>query len=209
MESFLKAYINTAGEPNTNLLWGNLIHDYLSKIFSHPMILELGNNPSQLKMEIMTAFHKAVYDNWELMASLQIDPTFFFNEFKTNFLTNESDFVQQELIYYKNAYNDFEFICEKMLYSRHLGLQGKVDRLVRGKLNNQFSIYETKTGQSSQASSIFAFYQCMAYATMLKEYYPEQIDRLIIEYPRLDLRESVSTQELQYRRIISSIEDAE
>ena len=26
---------------------------------------------------------------------------------------------------------------------------------------------------------------------MLKEYYPEQIDRLIIEYPRLDLRKSV------------------
>ena len=77
---------------------------------------------------------------------------------------------------------------KRCLYSRHLGLQGKVDQLVRGKLNNQFSIYETKTGQSSQASSIFAFYQCMAYATMLKEYYPEQIDRLIIEYPRLDLR---------------------
>ena len=91
----------------------------------------------------------------------------------------------QEIQKYSTNYINFQFKCEQMVYSKFFGIQGRIDRLVHDIPLAKYSIYETKTGKSPRASQMTAFYQNMAYATILKEIYSGELDKILIEYPVL------------------------
>jgi DNA polymerase III delta prime subunit len=205
METYLRAYINTASEKNQNLIFGTIFHDFLALLYSSPEIYNIKRPTPQLHNFLMGLFQKALYSNWELITLSESSMEDLLEEFRMNYLANERDFLLQELAKYREIFGEFEFICEKMIYSRYLGIQGKIDRLVRNKNFTRFNIYETKTGTSSHSSTMFAYYQGLAYATMLKEYYPEQIDAIIIEYPRNTLNDRLKIQsfdEIELRKLL-------
>ncbi|QEE16661.1 AAA domain-containing protein [Promethearchaeum syntrophicum] len=189
MQSFLNIYINAYSRINENLLWGNLFHDYLSIIFSNPNLELWVKKRDILEKNVLTSFSKACYMNWGYFVSLRIDLDFILKEFQNNFLQNEIDFIQKELEKYSEEYGKYEIICEKMIYSKNLGIQGRIDRLIQTIPSSRFVIIETKTGTSPSSSQISAFYQSMAYATILQEYFPTKVDKLLIEYPRLSINE--------------------
>jgi superfamily I DNA and/or RNA helicase/CRISPR/Cas system-associated exonuclease Cas4 (RecB family) len=191
MQSFLNVYINAYSRINVNLLWGNLIHDYLSIIFSNSNLKILVKNPEKLKLQVISSFEKACYINWAYFITLKMDLGNVLREFKNNFLQNEVDFIIRELENYSKEYGNYEIICEKMIYSKYLGIQGRIDRLIQTIPSSQFVIIETKTGTSPSSSQITAFYQSMAYATILQEYFPSKVDKLLIEYPRLSINERI------------------
>jgi len=189
MQSFLSVYINAYSSLNENLLWGNLFHDYLSIIFSNPNLEIIVKQRVTLEQNVLTSFNKACYMNWGYFIALKIDLDLVLKEFKNNFLQNELDFIQRELENYSKEYGKYEIICEKMIYSKYLGIQGRIDRLIQTIPSSRFVIIETKTGTSPSSSQITAFYQSMAYATILQEYFPSKVDKLLIEYPRLSINE--------------------
>ncbi len=189
MQSFLNVYINAYSRLNENLLWGNLFHDYLSIIFSNSNLKIIVKQREILEQNILTSFNKACYMNWGYFVALKIDLDLVLKEFKSNFLQNELDFIQKELENYSKEYGKYEIICEKMIYSKYLGIQGRIDRLIQTIPSSRFVIIETKTGTSPSSSQITAFYQSMAYATILQEYFPSKVDKLLIEYPRLSINE--------------------
>ena len=189
MQSFLNVYINAYSRINVNLLWGNLFHDYLSIIFSNSNLEIIVKQREILEQNVLASFNKACYINWGYFVALKIDLSFVIGEFKSNYLENELDFIQRELENYSKEYGKYEIICEKMIYSKYLGIQGRIDRLIQTIPSSQFVIIETKTGTSPRSSQISAFYQSMAYATILQEYFPSKVDKLLIEYPRLSINE--------------------
>ena len=195
MQTYLKAYVSSSGEPNNNLLWGNIIHDYLSNIFESSAVKSGTLNPKALKDQINSAVIKACYQNWQLFVVLGKDVDEVIFEFSEQFLQKEILFVQQEMEKYTEEFGKFEFVCEKMIYSRNLGLQGRIDRLIQDRPFTRFSLYETKTGTSSHSSINNAYYQCLAYATILHEYYPSNAEKLFIEYPRNTLQERLIERE--------------
>ena len=194
MDTYLKAYINVKGNINENLLEGILFHEYFTGMFTSGQLNQIGNKSQPLQKAILSSYQKAIYNNWELMVTLNQEPENLFNDFKINFMENESTFITQEMIKYKQKYGTFEFICEKMIYSKQMGIQGKIDRLVRNQKSTHFALYETKTGTSTRSSQVYAYYQCLAYATMLREFYPDTLDAMYIEYPRNPLTERLQLQ---------------
>ncbi|MHA1601801.1 MAG: AAA domain-containing protein, partial [Promethearchaeota archaeon] len=188
MQTFLRVYVNSISDPNQNQLWGNIIHDYLSFIFSNS-IIQPGITLKQLEMEILAAFEKACYQNWINFVTLGKSVQSIIKEFKSNFLANEMEFILNEMEFYKKEYGDFSFICEKMVYSQYLGLQGRIDRLVHDIPFTKFRIYETKTGTSPKSSQQVAFYQAMSYALIILEQKRAELEKIVIEYPRLPLSE--------------------
>ena len=89
-----------------------------------------------------------------------------------------------------------------MIYSKNLGIQGRIDRLIQTIPSSQFIIIETKTGTSPSSSQITAFYQSMAYATILQEYFPSKVDKLLIEYPRLSINERISEYDYDEKELL-------
>ena len=189
MQSFLNVYINAYSRINENLLWGNLFHDYLSIIFNNSNLESIVKQRNILEKNVLSSFIKACYMNWGYFVALRIDLDVVLREFKNNFLQNEIDFIQRELENYSREYGKYEIICEKMIYSKNLGIQGRIDRIIQTIPSSRFVIIETKTGTSPRSSQISAFYQSMAYATILQEYFPSKVDKLLIEYPRLSINE--------------------
>ena len=43
MQSYLNTYLNVESAPNSALLWGNIFHDYLSLLYSNPIIYSNSN----------------------------------------------------------------------------------------------------------------------------------------------------------------------
>ncbi|MHA1767538.1 MAG: AAA domain-containing protein, partial [Promethearchaeota archaeon] len=191
MQSFLSVYVNAHSRINIHLLWGNLFHDYLSNIFSKSDLINFVEKRELLKKNVISSFHQACYENWAYFVTLRIDLEQILKEFKNNFLQNEIDFIQKEIEKYSKDYGKYEIICEKMIYSRNLGIQGRIDRLIQTIPSSKFIIIETKTGTSPKSSQITAFYQSMAYATILQEYFPSKVEKLLIEYPRLSVNERI------------------
>ncbi len=202
MQSFLSVYINAYSRININLLWGNLFHDYLSIIFSNPSLAIIVKQRDILEKNILSSFNKACYMNWGYFVALRIDLDQILNEFSNNYLQNEIDFIQRELDKYSKEYGKYEIICEKMIYSKYLGIQGRIDRLIQTIPSSQFIIIETKTGKSPSSSQITAFYQSMAYATILQEYFPSKVDKLLIEYPRLSINERISEYDYDEKELL-------
>ncbi len=202
MQSFLSVYIHAYSRINVNLLWGNLFHDYLSIIFSNSNLKILIKNPEELKIQVISSFEKACYINWAYFITLKMELEYVLSEFKDNFLQNEIDFIQRELEKYSKEYGKYEIICEKMIYSKYLGIQGRIDRLIQTIPSSQFIIIETKTGTSPSSSQITAFYQSMAYATILQEYFPSKVDKLLIEYPRLSINERILEYDYDERELL-------
>ncbi|UYP48770.1 ATP-dependent RecD-like DNA helicase [Candidatus Lokiarchaeum ossiferum] len=189
LQTYLKIHVNISSAPNENLLWGNLFHDYLSNIFSQKNLAKLVKHPTPLKSAVKSAFIKAIFQNWRLFVALRKDYGAAIDEFESNFFDDEVQFIIEELNKYKQEYGNFEFVCEKMVFSKHFGLQGRIDRIVQNIPFTHFKIIETKTGKSPRSSQVIAYYQSMAYATMLQEYFPSKLDTILIEYPRLGLED--------------------
>ncbi len=202
MQSFLNVYINAYSRINVNLLWGNLFHDYLSIIFSNSNLEIIVKQREILEQNVLASFNKACYINWGYFVALKIDLSFVIGEFKSNYLENELDFIQRELENYSKEYGKYEIICEKMIYSKYLGIQGRIDRLIQTIPHSHFVIIETKTGTSPSSSQITAFYQSMAYATILQEYFPSKVDKLLIEYPRLSINERILEYKYDERELL-------
>ncbi len=202
MQSFLNVYINAYSRINENLLWGNLFHDYLSIIFSNSGLAIIAKQREILEKNVLSSFIKACYMNWGYFVALNIDLDLVLKEFKNNYIQNEIDFIQRELEKYSKEYGRYEIICEKMIYSKNLGIQGRIDRLIQTIPSSQFVIIETKTGTSPSSSQITAFYQSMAYATILQEYFPSKVDKLQIEYPRLSINERISEYDYDERELL-------
>ena len=138
---------------------------------------------------IKTAFERAVYNSWESIAALGFDE----NEIKKYLmdfhLEREYEFVWNELNRLRKAFKEFSIVTERMMYSKNLGIQGRVDRLIYNLVNGNWTVIETKTGSSSFASVKHAGNQAKAYALILEENFNEKVDQIIIEYPKYNYTE--------------------
>ena len=189
MITYLDNYIDEYQTLNFNLLLGNLIHDYLSFIFSDNRIFGIKRPGPELRIFIKTAFERSVYKNWETIAALGFDE----NEIKKHIvdfhLEREVEFVWNELMRLRKTNPNFSIECERMMFSKHLGIQGRADRLIFNIQTGTWTVIETKTGSSGFANVKHAGNQATAYALILEENFDEKVDNIIIEYPKYSLNE--------------------
>ncbi len=189
MITYLDNYIDEYQTSNFNMLLGNLLHDYLSIIFSDKRIFLLGKPGLELRLLIQTAFEKSVYNNWEAIAALGFDE----NEIKKHLMDfhmeREFEFVWNELLRLRKTSPNFSIECERMMFSKHLGIQGRADRLIFNMKTGTWTVIETKTGSSSFSGIKHAGSQAKAYALILEENFDEKVDNIIIEYPKYNLNE--------------------
>ena len=130
MVTYIDNYIDEYQTINFYLLLGNLIHDYLHYIFSDKRIFTISKPGMELRVLIKTAFERAVYNSWESIAALGFDE----NEIKKYLmdfhLEREYEFVWNELNRLRKEFKEFSIETERMMYSKNLGIQGRVDRLI-------------------------------------------------------------------------------
>ncbi|MHA1746301.1 MAG: AAA domain-containing protein, partial [Promethearchaeota archaeon] len=189
MQTYLSVYINAASTPNKHLFWGNLIHDYLASFFSLPGLETIVDTEGLLKSTIQDAFKQACYQNWTYFVVLGKDMEAIQQEFADNFLENEITFIKRDYRKNREIYGSFAYICEKFVQSRFLGMQGRIDRMVHNFPFSHYLLYETKTGTSLRSSQSAAFYQSLAYVSILRELTSAECDNIIIEHPRLPVEE--------------------
>lgn len=181
-QSFLDHYFTPYENVNVYMFWGNLIHDYLAILFEK--IQSPVRNQRNLENEILSAFYEAMLSNWQYFVVLNKSVSSILKEFKSNFLTYELEFINQHLLEMESTNGEFEIFCEKFIRSPILGLQGRIDRLVLDKKTKVFSLIETKTGRSKRSSQAIAYYQGLAYTSILQDLYGWSIDKILIEFPR-------------------------
>ncbi|MHA1820910.1 MAG: AAA domain-containing protein [Promethearchaeota archaeon] len=189
MTTYFRTHINAETDINENQLFGMIYHDYLSIVFNDPELLKLNPMEPMIQKKVLAALRKAVFKNWDFISATFQDEDKVYHALKKMIADNEVAFVNYELDALKHINDVYKFENEKMIRSRNFGLQGRIDRLLWNITRNRFTIYETKTGKSSAASAESAKYQLIAYAIILQEYFPKDVEELILEYPRNDLKD--------------------
>ncbi|MHA1338532.1 MAG: AAA domain-containing protein [Promethearchaeota archaeon] len=188
-QTYINMHIMAETDLNINLLYGVLLHDYLSIIFEDRNLFQLNLEDKELSQKVKTAYLRAIYRNWRLLAAFGVSEEKIFSLFMKLIFRNELEFLKYEIGRLKETGNDYLFETEKMLRSFYFGLKGRIDRLLRNRTKNKVSLYETKTGKSSAASIETAQNQLISYYMILNEYFNEELEELILEYPRLPVKE--------------------
>ncbi|MHA1728077.1 MAG: AAA domain-containing protein [Promethearchaeota archaeon] len=186
--TYLTTHIRAEGNLNPNLLFGVLFHDYLGIVFDDNDLLKLSPLDPSISSKVLTSYQDAIYRNWELLTATGIDESKIFCAFIKHYSNNEISFINYELQKLTGKFDEWRFQTEKMMRSKNLGLQGRIDRLLWNHSNNSFTIYETKTGKSSASSEESAKYQLISYSVILQEYFLKKLEELILEYPRNELK---------------------
>ncbi|MBD3351440.1 MAG: AAA family ATPase [Candidatus Lokiarchaeota archaeon] len=189
MQTYLRNYIRVESDLNVNLLYGVLLHDYLSIVFSDASLLEMNPEDEKLGNIVKRAFKKAIYNNWRLLCAIGVDENMAFNAFMNTTYQEELQFVKYEIDRLTATEDEYAFQNEKMIRSKDFGLQGRIDRLIWNKSKKLFTIIETKTGKSSSSNTSTAKHQLISYSIILREYFTEELEELILEYPRNQLIE--------------------
>lgn len=188
-QTYLNNFVNTEDDLNANQLFGNLIHSYLGNIFNIINPINKLYSTQELSSLVKDAFLKAIYNNWQFLTAAMVSEKQIYDAFIKLIFNQELEFIKYEIEKLIETNDRYVFQSEKMIRSKNFGIQGRIDRLLWNQSKNTFTIYETKTGKSSAASSETAKFQLISYCIVLKEYYQNELEELILEYPRNELKE--------------------
>ncbi len=202
MSTYLNTHVNAFSPFNSAQIFGIIYHDYLMYVFEDSELLKLPIGDPQIKKKVKTAFQRAIYQNWKSLVAFNINEDAYLEYFLSYYVKREVEFINFELTKLRNYGDDYSFQAEVMTRSRIIGLQGRVDRILWNQSRHRFTIYETKTGRSSYSAENTAKYQLMAYSLILQEYYTNELEELLLEYPRLDIEDRLKIIEFDERELI-------